>query len=201
MSGNSSFDALMARLKAGDEDAAAAVFRRFANRLIGLARSRMAPLVRTKVDPEDVLQSVFKSFFLRYAQGQWQLGDWHDLWAVLTVLTVRKCGHRAEHFHAQKRDVRRETSPQPDASDAALDDVALDREPTPDEAAMLAETVEQIMRDLEGYHRDIFRMALQGYSTAEIAAEVGVTERSVLRVLKRVRERLASLAAVAESNS
>ena len=52
----------MARLRAGDNAAAAEVFRRFANRLIGLARTHLDARVRQKVDPEDVMQSALKSF-------------------------------------------------------------------------------------------------------------------------------------------
>src|SRR5690242_9456367 len=56
-----SFADLMARLRAGDDAAAAALFQRFATRLIALARGRLDGLVRRKVDPEDVVQSVFRS--------------------------------------------------------------------------------------------------------------------------------------------
>jgi DNA-directed RNA polymerase specialized sigma24 family protein len=48
---------------------------------------------------------------------------------------------------------------------------------------------------LEGYHRDIFRLTLEGYPPAEIAEQVGVTERSVQRVLRHVRERVQRMAA------
>ncbi len=112
MTAEPSFDDLMARLRAGDQAAASQLFHRFACRLIGLARGRLDALVRQKVDPEDVVQSVFKSFFLRHASGQWDLGGWDGLWALLTVLTVRKCGRHAVHYRAGRRDVRREASPQ-----------------------------------------------------------------------------------------
>src|SRR6185295_15765908 len=65
-----SFDDLMARLRTGDEAAAAEVFHRFTGRLIGLARRRLDHLVRPKVDAEDILQSVYRSFFRRSAGGR-----------------------------------------------------------------------------------------------------------------------------------
>lgn len=158
-----------------------------------LARSRLDPLVRQKMDPEDVMQSVFKSFFWRQAEGQWDLGNWDSLWSVLALLTVRKCCRWAGYYRGLGRDVRRETSPhREDDSSASWE--FLDREPTPDEAAALVETVERVMRGLEGYHRDIFQMSLQGFGPAEISVQAGVSERSVQRVLKRVRERLADMA-------
>ena len=56
MADERSFDDLMARLRAGDADAARSVFERYTERLIALARSRLGKRLRQKVDPEDVLQ-------------------------------------------------------------------------------------------------------------------------------------------------
>src|SRR5438552_2680938 len=89
-----SFPDLMARLRAGDADAAARVFERFAHRLAALAQVHLDGRTRRLVDPEDVLQSVFRSFFARHADGQLDLADWDGLWALLVVLTLRKCGRK-----------------------------------------------------------------------------------------------------------
>lgn len=188
-----SFDEVMRRLKAGDGEAARDVFQRYANRLIGLARSRLGTLMRQKVDPEDVVQSVFKSFFVRQADGRIDLEDWNGLWAMLTVITLRKCGHRVEYFRAACRDVRREAdrSPSPDQSGAAWEAVA--REPTPSEAALLSETLEHLLEPLDERERLIAVMSLQGYTIVEIAEEVKRSERTVQRVLDHVRKRLRRL--------
>src|SRR4051794_6881107 len=108
MPADSSFDALTSRLQADDPGAAAEVFRRYARRLLGLASSRLGELLRRKAGPEDVVQSVFRSFFLRMRQGRFDLDGWDDLWSLLVVITVRKCVNRREFFQAACRDVRRE---------------------------------------------------------------------------------------------
>src|SRR5262245_48590466 len=102
MSGGETFDGVMSRLRAGDDAAAADVFRRFAGRLVGLARVKLGGQVRAKVDPDDVLQSVFRSFFHRHAEGQFELDGWDGIWAMLTVITVRKCSNKREHFKAAR---------------------------------------------------------------------------------------------------
>ena len=99
---------VLARLRAGDEQAAAEVFGRFAHRLVGLARQRLPKSLRGKEDPEDAVQSALKSFYVRYAAGQYELTSWDDLWGLLTRITAHKCGHRLERFHAARRDIRRE---------------------------------------------------------------------------------------------
>lgn len=182
-----SFDQLMTRLRAGDDAAATEVFHRFAHRLIGLARSQLDHLIRQKVDPEDILQSVYQSFFTRHAQGHFEVDGWDSLWGLLTVITVRKCAYRRKYYRAACRDVERESAPDP-AVAGAFDSVASD--PTPSQAARLTETVEQVMRELVDREQDIFRLSLQGYDTEEISGRVGRTERTVQRVLKRIRQRL-----------
>jgi RNA polymerase sigma-70 factor (ECF subfamily) len=189
VSADPSFDDLMAALKAGRDEAATRVFNRFASRLIALARTQLSPQIRQKVDPEDVLQSVFRSFFRRNAEGQFgDFESWDNLWAMLVVLTQRKCGRRVDYFHAACRDIQREvpgTAPSV-ASQADLDPRA--EEPSPSEAAMLTETVERLMNNLEGRHREILALSLQGYPPAEISAQLGCTERTVYRVLEGVKE-------------
>src|SRR5262249_22986737 len=153
VSSNPSFDDLMVRLRAGQNDAATEVFNRFASRLIALARKQLDPQDLQKVDPEDVLQSVFRSFFARYPSGQFGAFDgWDNLWAMLEVITLRRCGRGMDYFHAACRDVRREVPGQPAWGESASDLGARADEPTASEAAMLTETVEHLMRCLEGRH-------------------------------------------------
>jgi RNA polymerase sigma-70 factor (ECF subfamily) len=134
-----------------------------------------------------VVQSVFRSFFLRHAEGQWDLGGWDGLWALLTALTLRKCGRQARFYRAGCRDVRREAAP----GDGALAGCsALAREPSPEEAAVLGETLGEVLAPLDESDRAIVVLSLQGYATAEVADRAGRSQRSVQRVLGWVRSRL-----------
>jgi hypothetical protein len=101
----------MVRLRRGDDAAAAKVFQEFVARLIRLTRSRLEPWLRHKVDPEDVVQSVCRSFFARYQAGQFTVANWESLWGLLAVITLRKCANQAEHWQAARRDVGREKMP------------------------------------------------------------------------------------------
>lgn len=191
MPSQSSFDALMARLRGGDQEAATQVFNHFADQLLTLARGRLTEGVRRKVDPEDVLQSVFRSFFTRHRQGQFAIENWDSLWGILTVITLRKCGHQVEYFHAACRDVQREVPAYAGQTTAAWQVFA--REPTPSEAAMLTDLVEHLMRGLEERERQIVMLHLQGHTLTEIAEQVGRAERTVRRSIEQVRKRLRRL--------
>lgn len=187
MAADDSFDLIMAHLDRGDDDAAAAVFRRYADRLAALARSRLDDDLRRKVDPEDILQSVYRSFFTRQRDGQFELGSWDSLWSILTLITLRKCANQVAHFRAARRDVRREVGLGPTAGPAR--DVPAG-DPSPSEAAALTEVVEELLRGLDARDREIVTLHLQGYSIPEVSERVGWAERTVHRTLDRMRKRL-----------
>src|SRR5262249_4991439 len=106
-----SFPDFLARLRARDDTAARDLFERFARALIGMARGRFAPAIRHKVDPEDVVQSAYKSFFARYGDGNLNVVNWNGLWGLLTLITLRKCAERVEYLRAACRDIGREADP------------------------------------------------------------------------------------------
>ncbi len=193
MGGETTFDDLMARLNDGDDEAAAEIFNRFVRRLIFLARSRLNAQVRQKEDPEDVVQSVFRSFFTRQVEGQFEIGNWESLWAMLAVITLRKCGNRIEYFQAAKRNVQRNVpgGMKPNESEESrLAWEGIAREPSPAEAAVLTETLEELMSGLDERERLILSLRLQEYTVQEIGEQVGRSERTIARVLERVRKRM-----------
>jgi RNA polymerase sigma-70 factor (ECF subfamily) len=190
MAASDSFADVMVRLRGGDEAAAREVFERFVRKLVKLARHQFDAVLRRKVDPEDVVQSAYKSFFLRYGEGKLEVQDWRNLWGLLTVITLRKCCDRVAYHRAERRDVHREAAAQPGASGAEPWWQAVSREPTPQEAAVLAETVEQLLRALPESERPILELSLQGYTAREIGQQLGRAERSVRRLREQIRRRL-----------
>ena len=186
---NDSFHEFLARLEARDGDAARELFRRFTGQLITLARRRLDGPLRHKVDSEDVVQSTYKSFFRRYDAGDLEFVNWNSLWGLLTLITLRKCADRVAYHRAERRDAAREVSA-PAGSEGAPLPEALGREPTPDEAVVLTETVERLLAGLDPDERPIVELSLLGHSTREISEELGVPERTVRRVRERVRHRL-----------
>jgi RNA polymerase sigma-70 factor (ECF subfamily) len=176
-------------LFAAPEDRAA--FDRFTRRLVGLARTHLDARLQHKIEPEDVVQSVYRSFFLRYGEQLPENQDLEGLWPLLTLITVRKCADRVRYYQAERRKISREAS-----AGAANDDrplpwqEAVSREPTPEHAAVLAETLENLLTHLDADERPIIELSLQGFSTQEISERLGRAERSVRRLRERVRKQL-----------
>src|SRR5499427_10444422 len=184
-----SFAVFLSRLKARDDAAARELFGRFTHQLVALALRHIDAGLRHKVDPEDVVQSTYKSFFFRYSAGDLDVVNWNSLWGLLTLITVRKCAERAAYHRAARRDAAREVAPpRGDEATPWLD--PLGREPTPLEAAVLSETIEQLLAGLDEVERPILELSLQGYTTREISERLGRAERTVRLLREGVRHRL-----------
>jgi RNA polymerase sigma-70 factor (ECF subfamily) len=184
-----SFAQFLTRLQSQDGAAAQELFARFTHQLIALAHTRIAAGLRHKVDPEDVVQSAYKSFFLRYGGANLNVANWNSLWGLLTLITMRKCAERAAYHRAERRDVAREVSaPRGEEGTPWLDPIG--REPTPLEAAVLSETVEQLLASLDEEDRPVLELSLQGHTTREISERLGRAERTVRFLREGLRHRL-----------
>jgi len=155
-----------------------------------LAEQYLSRKLAGRVEGEDVVQSVFRSFFARQAKDQFEVESWDSLWSLLVRITLRKCGRRIAAFHAECRDVRREISSATMDQESRLQWEAIARDPTAEEAASLTETVEHLMSRLDHKQQQVVVLRLQGYTVPEISREVGRTERTVHRVLALVRDGL-----------
>lgn len=195
------FDELSSLFRGGNDAALELMFLQFTERLMQLARSRIASYYRNKVDPEDVVQSVFKSFLKRYRNDKIEINSDDSLWGLLTIITIRKCADRIEYLRAAGRNVRREVSISPKQSqDTGSIRYLLDREPSPEEAVELAEFVEMLFRGIDQVDRPIIEFQLQGFSTKETATMLNRSERTVRRVRARARSRLFKMIGLTDSN-
>ncbi len=182
MASQGSFTTCMEQMRKGDSLAETIVYDRYFRRLMGLARSHMKSSFSSKLDPDDVVQSVFHSFFQRNAAGLFSYEDWDSLWALLARITIRKCCRQAEALSTAKRDIDRETRL------AELEIVS--REPTPEQASILADLLQHLFAGLTGPQREVLAYKLEYLSNEEISERIGRTERSVYRALATVRKQL-----------
>lgn len=181
---------LVARWRAGDEEGADALFSRYAQRLIALARSRLSPKLARRMDPEDVVQSAYRSFFVGAREGRYFFRRSGDLWRLLVAITLHKLHHQIERHTAGKRTVdREETFGSGSGLYNALAATAAP-EASPFEALALVDELHEMMARLEPSQRRVLEMRLQGNSVTEIAVETDRSERTVRRVLEKLRHEL-----------
>jgi DNA-directed RNA polymerase specialized sigma24 family protein len=184
-------------LKAGDMAAAGALWERYFDRLVRLARKRLARRAGGVEDEEHAALSAFDSFCAGLARGRFaEMGDRQDLWKLLVVITARKASAQADRRRALKRGGawtrldRAHAGPGSSASDG--DGVLAElvaSEPTPEFAAMVAEETRRLLGRLEDEQlRQIALDRMEGYTTEEIAQRLGCARRTVARRLYLIRQ-------------
>ena len=139
---------LLQLVRSGDQSAAAELYRRYVDRMIHLARSRLAPKLGRRVDPEDVVQSAYRSFFRRVIDGRYLVTEDEQLWHLLAAITVGKARKAVRRHTSDKRSVSSEESTADTLAQTRLSPGALAQEPLPEEATMLIEETERMMANL-----------------------------------------------------
>jgi RNA polymerase sigma-70 factor (ECF subfamily) len=181
---------LLARWRQGDQQAASELFRRYADRLVALAKSRLSRKMAQRVDPEDVVQSVYRTFFADSREGRYELERGGDLWQLLVTITLHKLQHQVTHASARKRAVERDRNFGSEDSLFGIQADVLAQNPSPVEAVALSELLELVMRQLDPRERRMLELRLQGCNLEEIARQTQLSRRTVRRTLKEVKERL-----------
>lgn len=175
---------LMQRLHGGDHSAATAIYVRYADKLLGLARRQTPADLRMRFDPEDVVQSVFRTFFRRAAQGAYAVPAGDDLWKLFLVISLNKIRRLGEFHRSGKRNVSR--------SSELTDPMSPKGEPLAEDSMRILEmTIVEILAESPDHVQQMVRLRIEGCEVAEIATRTGRSKRSVERVLQNFRESLA----------
>ncbi|MCA9166895.1 MAG: sigma-70 family RNA polymerase sigma factor [Planctomycetales bacterium] len=177
---------LVRRFRRGEDDAATQIYLRYATRLEQLARREMSAKLAARFDPEDVVQSVFRTFFRRASTGTYQVPPGDELWQLLLVIATNKVRHLGRFHRQRKRDVSRTVAT------AAASGEEIDTGNSPDHAPLkiLEFVVDEAMSDLPDFQRQMIQLRIQGYTAEEIAAKTQRCARTVERVLKRFRDKM-----------
>ncbi len=186
MDQDSSPTELVRRYREGDPEAARALFKRYAQSLGGLTAQHLSRKLAGRVEAEDVVQSVFRTFFHRLTRGEFQIDARTQLWQLLVKITVLKARAQGRRHTAAVRDVAIE---EPGGAEDWLSAVA-DREPGPEEAALLVDQIEALVRDLPDLYVQVLQLRLEGHSVAEIAIRFKVTRQVIYRALGVLQHRL-----------
>ena len=166
---------LLRRFRGGQADASTLLYLRYASRLHGLAIKKSSADLARRVDPDEIVQSVFRTFFRRVAQGHYDVPDGEEIWKLLLVIALNKVRSAAVHHRAAKRDIGRTSAgveyDRAIESAEAGDDMALDRPSPRDRRRARRAGPDQRARMIE--------LRIEGYEVAEIAETAGRSKRSV----------------------
>jgi RNA polymerase sigma-70 factor (ECF subfamily) len=183
---------LLEGIRRADPEVLHHFYAEYAPLLHRLAAQHLTAGIRRRVEPEDVVQSVCRTFLRRASGGQFTLGDSEELWSLLCAITLNKT-RRAIRFHMRrKRDLSRDVRamPAPDDEGSACTPLP-SADPTPAEAAEFSDQLQKLLASLDDEQRQVVDLKLQDFTNKEIATKLGSSERTVRRIMKIVQAHLA----------
>ncbi len=186
MSEPTSFDELIRRVRTGDQDAATELVRRYEQSIRRAVRFRLADsrLVRV-LDSMDICQSVFASFFVRTAAGQFDIEQPDQLLRLLTAIARNKLAKQVNTQQRQCRDYRRVQGGEIDEGQFAAADG------TPSQIVAGEELLAKADKLLSDEERKLRELRKEGHDWADIAQQLGSSPEALRKKLARAMDRVA----------
>ncbi|MCU0719735.1 MAG: sigma-70 family RNA polymerase sigma factor [Pirellula sp.] len=175
-------NSLIFDIREGDDQAADGLYRRYATRIRGLVQSQMGDALRARIDPEDVVQSIFKSVFRGVLDGAYEAPEGQTLWQLLAVISINKIRRKGRMESAEKRDLSRTSEL---SSEEYLPGLLDHHE--------LELCVKEVLDLLTPEDRQVVELRLANYSVEEISQKINRSRRSTERSLQRIREQLTKI--------
>jgi RNA polymerase sigma factor (sigma-70 family) len=184
------FERLLKGVQEGSEEDLKFFLQKYGRALLRVIRRRLNQRLRSKFDSMDFLQDVWASFFrnpppLGAFQGTESLFDY------LTKMAQNKMGEiTRQRLSGRKYNINRETLPDREIADRLR--IEPGREPTPSQVFLAKEQWEKALRGRTKLQMRILTLVRDGHSHAEIAQQLGMSEKTVQRLLQKVSEKLSS---------
>lgn len=182
------FQGLMGRVRDGSEDAAKELVARYGDHIVRVVRRRLNRRLRSKFDSADFQQDVWASFFANPTEtftGPEALAAFLARLARNKVLMAVR-----QRCRLQKYNVDRENSLQ--GSAACQADDLTSRDPTPSQIVAAHEKWDQILQGQPQRYRRILTLLRQGHTHEQIARALGVQEKTIQRLVRRLLPRALS---------
>jgi RNA polymerase sigma-70 factor (ECF subfamily) len=185
MADDSTFNDLIRRMRAGDGAAAAELVRLYEPTIRRVARVRLSdPRLRRLLDSQDVCQSVFGSFFVRAALGEYDLRTPEQLLNLLVAMSRKKAIDQGRRAAAARRDFRRAEPATPHEHRLVAG------QDSPSQEVAGAELLAEFRRRLSEEERRLADARAAGRDWEQIAAETGRSAEALRKQLARAVDRI-----------
>lgn len=178
---------LIAGVRAGEPGAMRDFYARYRPALERIAASAIDTGMRRRFGPESVAHSVCRTFLRRARGDLLDIPDADALWRLLCASALNKVRELSRFHRRQRRSVGSE------ARGGAADD-ALVRAPargeSPDAEAAFRDQLGHLLAAMSDTERRVIDLRIAGRTQEEIANELGCTERTVRRTMRRLESRL-----------
>ncbi len=178
------FAALVRRVRDGSDEATRELIDRYGPHILRVVRRRLSKQLRSKFDSLDFVQSVWASVFAdRTALAEIDRPE--ALVAFLATLAHHKVVEQTQQrFRTRKRNIDQERRLE-DAMTGAGPEAVPGAEATPSQVAVANELWDRLLQGQPSQHQKILQLRRHGNTYEEIAATLGLNEKTVRRVLNR----------------
>jgi RNA polymerase sigma factor (sigma-70 family) len=181
------FRVLVARVQVGDEDALLELTQRYEPEVRLAARVLLSRFLRTHLDSVDLVQSVHHTLMLGLRQNKFALTTPQQLLGLAVTMVRRKI---ARHWRKLQRQQHLDIHAAETCAGQDQRTCPSSTEADPARTAEYNDMLRHLCSQLDERDRRVIELRLQGYSTAEVARQLGL-DADVLRVrLSRLRRRL-----------
>jgi RNA polymerase sigma-70 factor (ECF subfamily) len=181
------FTELIARVRQGDEAAAAELVAQYEGIIRRRARRLLGPALRVYLDSVDIAQSVNRTLLIGLRRASFAVSTPEELTRLALTLVRRKV---ARYWRKRKREAEcRQSCDGRSSGEGRTVEQAGSMQPTTD-PLQLEELAGQVLERLAGVDRQLVELRLQGYTTAEAARTLGVSPAFLRSRLSRLRKRL-----------
>jgi RNA polymerase sigma-70 factor (ECF subfamily) len=187
--GDGELSEFLRRIQAGDESAARELLSRFEAEVRLVVRRQLPRLLRSRFDSLDFLQSVWGSFFRRMRTSPTEFEDSRHLVAFLARAAKNKVIDEYRRAASRKQDMHRE---EPLWGDGRRPRDVPDPADSPSEVAQAREVLVRLRELVPEDRRAILELKADGLSSKDIGQRLGISERTVQRVLEDLRRRMES---------
>jgi RNA polymerase sigma-70 factor (ECF subfamily) len=185
MSDEATFRDLIRRVRQGDQDAAADLVRRYEPTIRRVARVRLGDTrLQRLLDSADICQSVFGSFFVRTALGEYDLSTPEQLLNLLVSMSRKKVVDQARRAKAARRDIRRAEEGGAEGQRLAAPG------PSPSQEVAGAELLREFRRRMSEEERQLAEERADGLDWSQIAAKRGDSPEALRKRLARAIDRI-----------
>jgi RNA polymerase sigma factor (sigma-70 family) len=184
------FADLLARARQQDSAALAELVERYESRVRMVARVMLGPALRPYLDSLDLVQSVHRSLMLGIRHDRFDISTPEQLIALTTTMVRRKVARVWRHMRRQQR--LESGSADPGNVPHLLVSLT-STEGDPAETAQLHDAVELLWQHLDPSEQRLMTLRLQGYTTDEVAEEMGLSPVGLRVRLTRLRRRLRTI--------
>ncbi len=183
------FGQLLLQARMGDILAQARLCEEYEKQVYIVVRVLLGPQLRPHLDSMDLIQSVHRSLLAGLRDKKFEIATPENLVALACTMVRRKVA-RQWRKHKRQRRLATSTNESPSLSETLQS--LYGRESGPSDVAEYRSSLEKLCESLNPIERQMLELKLEGYTTGEVAEQLGMHPVAIRVRWSRLRDRLAS---------